>query len=154
MIGRRWRAAVAAGAAVFVAVVVVQALWPEGKSEPVAWTELSAQFGPLPVTGETKRLFQRREQLERYLDRIGVDRAPPRVDFTRRQLLLVSPGPRSSSGYRLEVVHVRRRGGRIEVAVREHTPVLGERVEARVTYPYRLLSLPAGPEVFVDWLGR
>lgn len=144
----------AVGVAVSVAVVAVQALWPEGKSEPVAWSELSAQFGPLPVTGETKRLFQRRDQLSKYLDRIGVERPPPPVDFTRRQLLLVSPGPRSSSGYRLDVVRVRRRGGRIEVAVREHTPALGERVAARVTYPYRVLSLPAGPDVFVDWLGR
>jgi hypothetical protein len=40
------------------------------------------------------------------------------------------------------------------VRVRERTPTLQERVEARVTHPYRLLSLPAGKEVAVDWVGR
>jgi hypothetical protein len=102
---------------------------------------------------ETKRLFQNETQLSAYLERLGAPRVP-RVDFTRRQLLLVSPGPRSSSGYRVEVVRVRAGEGRIDVAVREQAPVLGERVAARVTYPYRLLSLPRGADVYVDWLGR
>ena len=40
------------------------------------------------------------------------------------------------------------------VTVRERIPELGERVEPRVTFPYLLLSLPAGTDVYVDWLGR
>jgi hypothetical protein len=102
---------------------------------------------------ETKRLFQNEAQLSAYLERLGAPRVPP-VDFTRRQLLLVSPGPRSSSGYRLEIVRVSRHGSRIDVAVREHTPALGERVAARVTFPYRLLNLPREADVYVDLLGR
>ena len=46
------------------------------------------------------------------------------------------------------------RGGEITVRLREETPGLHDRVEARVTHPYRLLSLPAGRGVSVDWLGR
>jgi len=38
--------------------------------------------------------------------------------------------------------------------VREVSPRLDDRVEARLTYPYRLLSLPADRDVVVDWLGR
>jgi hypothetical protein len=42
----------------------------------------------------------------------------------------------------------------ITVEVRERTPTLADHVEAEVTYPYRMLSLPAGKPVFVDWAGR
>jgi PrcB C-terminal len=94
-----------------------------------------------------------RSQLHLYLERYGSDRRPA-VDFDRHQLLLVSPGPRSSTGYELRVEDVRDKGGRIVVTVRERTPRLGDRVAARVTFPYRLLVLPAGKDVYVDWKGR
>jgi len=54
----------------------------------------------------------------------------------------------------VEIVSVREQGGKITVRIRERAPRLGEPVEARVTYPYRLLSLPAGDDVYVDWIGR
>ena len=54
----------------------------------------------------------------------------------------------------MEVLEVRERDGSVTVTVRERTPELGERVEPRVTFPYRLLSLPAGRKVYVDWRGR
>ena len=76
------------------------------------------------------------------------------MDFSTRQLLLVSPGPRSSTGYSVEVVSARRHGDEIVVRVRERTPGLEQKVQPQVTYPYRLISLPAGKDVNVDWLGR
>jgi hypothetical protein len=101
---------------------------------------------------ETKRVFRERTPLAEYLAAAG-GRAPA-VDFERRQLLLVSPGPRSSTGYSMEVLEVREHNGAVTVTVRERTPKLGESVEPRVTFPYRLLSLPAGRDVYVDWRGR
>ncbi|MEK6275256.1 MAG: protease complex subunit PrcB family protein [Actinomycetota bacterium] len=68
--------------------------------------------------------------------------------------MLVSPGPRSSTGYFIEVLSVRERGGKITVRLRERTPGVSENVHPGVTYPYRLLSLPAGKDVYVDWVGR
>ena len=53
-----------------------------------------------------------------------------------------------------EVLEVRERDGSVTVTVRERTPKLGERGEPRVTFPYRLLSLPAERDVYVDWRGR
>ena len=76
------------------------------------------------------------------------------MDFSTRQLLLVSPGPRSATGYTVEVVSAREHGAEIRVRVRERAPKIDETVEPRVTYPYRLISLPAGKDVDVDWLGR
>ncbi|MGH2932461.1 MAG: protease complex subunit PrcB family protein [Gaiellaceae bacterium] len=128
-------------------------LWPEQEGTRVAWGDLTAEVGPMTVTRETKRVFRERIPLAKYLTAAG-GRVPAAVDFERRQLLLVSSGPRSSTGYSMEVLQVRERDGSVTVTVRERTPELGERVEPRVTFPYRLLSLPAGTDVYVDWLGR
>jgi len=106
------------------------------------------------VIRSERRLFRRRPQLVRYLEDAKAKQPAPAVDFSTRQLLLVSPGPRSSTGYGVYVLSVRERAGKITVRVRERAPRLGQQVSPHVTYPYRLLSLPAGKSVFVDWVGR
>jgi PrcB C-terminal len=135
-------------------VLLATRLLPEGESRPVAWRDLTEQIGPLSIAERERRLFRDREELDRYLAQAKARGAAPRVDFSRQQLLLVAPGPRSSTGYEVEVLSVRERGGEITVRVREQTPALEDRVEARVTHPYVLLSLPAGRDVAVDWIGR
>jgi PrcB C-terminal len=129
-------------------------LLPEGESERVAWRDLSTEVGPLSIAGPERRLFRERRDLASYLSRQPLLRPPPEIDFSKRQLLLVSTGPRSSTGYEIEVVSVTERDGQITVTVRERAPELGDEVEPHVTYPYRLLNLPAGKDVAVDWLGR
>jgi hypothetical protein len=135
------------------AALLAVTLLPDENSGPVAWRDLSTQVGPLSISGLERRLFRDQEQLDRYLSRAQA-RERPTVDFSKRQLLLVSTGPRSSTGYSIEILGVEERDGEVTVRVREASPELEDRVEARVTYPYRLLSLPAGREVSVDWLGR
>ena len=98
----------------------------------------------------TRRLFRTPAQLKEFF---GSGAQAP-VDFSTHQLLFVSPGPRSSTGYSVRILSVTERDDAITVKVRERTPTLADHVEARVTYPYRLLSLPAGKAVYVDWAGR
>jgi hypothetical protein len=139
--------------ALAVALVAIRQL-PEGKGHEVAWHDISS-VGPLTFTSSERRLFRDQEQLSRYLKkRAGSERPAPQVDFSNRQLLLVSPGPRSSTGYFVDVLSVRERGGKITVSIRERAPSLTDRVDPHVTYPYRLISLPAGEDVYVDWVGR
>jgi hypothetical protein len=128
--------------------------FPEGKGHAVAWNDLSARVGPLTIDASQRRLFRKRVKLAKFLREAQGTRPVPEIDFSRRQLLLVSPGPRSSTGYSVQVLSVRERGGKINVRVREASPRLGEPVRPRVTHPYRLISLPAGEDVFVDWVGR
>ena len=118
----------------------------------MAWRDLSPEVGRLTITRETKRLFRERTPLAEYLTASGG--RTPAVDFERRQLLLVSPGPRSSTGYSMEVLGVHERDGTVTVTIRERVPGPGERVDPRVTFPSRLLSLPAGSVVYVEWRGR
>jgi hypothetical protein len=137
-----------------VGVLLAIRLLAEGESRPIAWRDLTAQAGPLRITGRENRLFRNEEELARYLASASARSTTPQVDFSQQQLLLVSPGPRSSTGYEVEVLSVREQDGEITVRLRERTPTLQDRVDARVTHPYRLLSLPADKEVTVDWVGR
>jgi PrcB C-terminal len=56
------------------------------------------------------------------------------------ETVLIALGPRSSTGYDLRIVRVVERRRSIVVVARERTPALGERVEPRITYPYRLIG--------------
>jgi hypothetical protein len=129
-----------------VAVLVVS----RDKSRAVEWRDESARVGPVLTPDVTARQFRSRSQFAEFF---GSEEQEP-VDFSNRQLLLVSPGPRSSTGYSVQVLSVTEQGDTITIKVRERTPTLADHVEAQVTYPYRLLSLPAGKAVAVDWEGR
>jgi hypothetical protein len=66
----------------------------------------------------------------------------PNVDFARREIYLFAVGPRSSTGYELRVLRIEDTGSHIVVLLHERTPSLGDVVQARLTYPFRLVSLP------------
>jgi hypothetical protein len=144
--------AAATASAAFTLALVAYSVWPEKEGGPVAWSDLSAEVGPLTMTRETKRVFREPQPFGAHLR--GAGGTVPAVDFERRQVLLISPGPRSSTGYAVEVVEVSERGSTLTVALREQAPRVADRVEPRVTFPYRLISLPAGKDVYVEWRGR
>lgn len=103
------------------------------------------------------KLFHTRTALMDILERANPGRrirVPP-IDFARQEVYLVAAGPRSSTGYDLRIVRVQDDGGRVLVFVREQTPSLGDPVNARVTYPFRLIALPRSDKpVKLKWLGR
>jgi hypothetical protein len=68
---------------------------------------------------------------------------PPPIDYRHRIAIVFSPGPRSSTGYSVRVARIVDEGDRITFHFRELTPHLGEHVVAKLTYPYRLITIPA-----------
>ena len=65
--------------------------------------------------------------------------------------VLITSGPRSSTGYSIEVRKALVERGRISIGVREVT----RPGRARITYPYRLLVFrDLGKPVHVHWEGR
>jgi hypothetical protein len=124
----------AVGAALL-AVGVAVALHAYGHtgSRPVPWKDVSAQAR-------------------------GLDRSVAVYSVTKqgdRERILVSPGPRSSTGYGVQVVRVVEQRRQILLEVRELTPRLGQRVQARVTYPYTLVEIPrTRKHVALHWLGH
>jgi hypothetical protein len=79
----------------------------------------------------------------------------PRFDFARRRLILVAAGPRSSTGYGVRIVKITERRSTIDVLARETTPTLRSGTVARLTSPYRLITIPAtSKRVYVQWQGR
>ena len=65
--------------------------------------------------------------------------------------VLITSGPRSSTGYSIQVRRALVERGRISIVVRE----LDKPGRARITYPYRLLVFrDLGKPVHVHWEGR
>jgi PrcB C-terminal len=123
----------------------------------VPYTDLTRQAGPLEFTRITRDVFRDRGVLLNVLERNNPGRSIrlPNIDFARREVYLVGAGPRSSTGYELEVVRVQDVGDHIVVVVHERTPSLADPVQARVTYPFVLISLPRSEEpVKLKWPGR
>jgi PrcB C-terminal len=126
-------------------------------ARPVSYTDLTRETGPLEFTRITRDVYRTRAALLDVLVRNNPGRKiklPP-IDFARREAYLVAAGPRSSTGYRLDIVRVMESGSQIVVTVHERTPSLGDPVSAHVTYPYRLITLPRSNQtVKLKWPGR
>jgi hypothetical protein len=115
------------------------------------------RLGRVEFTRKVTGVYRSRRSLQRLLAATMPGRAPtaPPVDFSRDEVVVVSLGPRSSSGYALRVVGLveRRRG--VYLTLRERTPSLGEPADARVTYPYLALAIPRSAKaVYVKLQGR
>ena len=133
------------------------AWWGRGGEHDVAWRDLNPQLGRVEFTRKVTAVYRSPAPLERLLEATMPGRAPrpPRVDWSRDQVVVISLGPRSSTGYSLRIVRVveRRRG--VDVVVREQAPSLGDPVEASVTYPYRAVAIRSTKRpVYVKLQGR
>ena len=143
--------------AVALLILVPAAAGCGSKPRDVPYTDLTRQAGPLEFTRITRDVFRSRAALLDVLERNNPGRPIhlPNIDFGRHEIYLVGAGPRSSTGYKLEVVRVRDLGDHIVVVVHERTPTLGDPVRARVTYPFVLIALPRSDEpVKLKWPGR
>jgi hypothetical protein len=73
-------------------------------------------------------------------------------DVPGGRLVVVSPGPRSSTGYDVAIREVVRDGDRIVIRAHEIRPGLNDPARPRVRAPYRVVRIPAGDEpVRVEW---
>ena len=123
----------------------------------VPYVDLTQQTGRLEFTRIRRDVFRNRTALLDVLEQNNPGRTIhlPRIDFKRSEIYLVAAGPRSSSGYELQVLRVQDLGDRIVVVVHERTPSLGDAVQARVTYPFLLIALPRSSKpVTLKWPGR
>jgi hypothetical protein len=131
--------------------------WGRGDEHPVAYRDLTRQIGRVEFTRKVTAVYHSRAAFQRLLDATMPGRAPkaPPLDFSRNEVVVVSLGPRSSSGYSLRVVRLEERRRGIYLTLRERTPSLGEPVDPHVTYPYRALAIPGTARpVYVKLQGR
>jgi len=138
--------------------VVWTQVYEPGGTKELAWHDVTAEVrGPAIWPKSVTRSFWRQRQVDRYLARIFPRRSPrlPRIDYARDRLVLIAAGPRSSTGYRVEVLRATERRGDIHILARELTPTLAQRVQPRLTSPFRLITIPATDKrVYVQWQGR
>jgi hypothetical protein len=151
------RPPVCAAAALTVACLSLAAGCGSTTAQPVPYTDLTRQVGPLEFARITISLCKDRNKLLEILERNNPGRTIrlPSIDFSNRVAYLIATGPRSSTGYDLRIVRVSDQGGSIVIVVHERTPGLGDPATARVTYPFRLITLPRGSKpVKLKWPGR
>jgi PrcB C-terminal len=131
--------------------------WGHGDAHRLAWRDLTPQLGRVEFTRRVTAVYHSRAPFERLLAATMPGRAPkaPPVDWSRDQVVVIALGPRSSTGYSLRIQRVVERRRRIDVYAREQTPSLGEPVTARVTYPYRAITMRSSTKpVYVKLQGR
>ncbi len=132
-------------------------VYGRGDDRPLAWRDHTAALGAPAFRRAAAGAFSSRRDLAVFLDREVRGRVPPlpRLDFARRVALLATAGPRSSTGYAVEIVCVVEQRRRVVVRVRERAPGAASAVVPRVTYPFRLLTAPdTGKPVEFVWEGR
>ena len=137
--------------------LVYTQVWGTGGEKSVAWTDLTPRLGTIEFTRKVTGVYHSRTAFLRLLDATMPGRAPklPPHDWNRDQLVVIALGPRSSTGYSLQIQRVVERNRGIYVYARERTPSLGEPVTPRITYPYRVLSMHGEAKpVYVKLEGR
>lgn len=128
-----------------------------GTRLPVRWRDISSQVSPAVWARPTISVIRDEQKLDKLfvVATFGKHPAPPRIDFRRDEAVLVTTGPRSSTGYSLQVESATAKGGAIDIWVRERTPSLGEHVTPKLTYPLLLITIPTSTKhVHVKYAGR
>ena len=132
-------------------------VWGTGGTRPYAWRDLTGKMARIEFTRKLTAVYHSRKRFVKLLDATMPGRAPAPApnDWNLDQVVVIALGPRSSTGYELRILRVVERHRGIYVYAREQTPSLGEPVTARVTYPYRVLSMHGSAKpVYVKLKGR
>ena len=123
----------------------------------VPFRDISSELRGFQPPRLTRDIFTSRAQFASYLssEDPGAKISVPPIDWIRRSAIIVAAGPRSSTGYILHVTAVRETARHIVVTVHEDAPTLVTQVVPRVTYPFRLITIPRTPKPLVlHWPGR
>jgi PrcB C-terminal len=113
-------------------------LYGEGGDRVIGWRDVTPAVSSARFPRPTERVIESSAELAELFPEA------PAIDFARRRAVLAALGPRSSSGFEVKVESVREERRRIVVVVRERSPELGHSVQPRVTYPFRLITVPRG----------
>lgn len=125
--------------------------WRHGGDEPLPWQDLTSRTLGEPARSSLLS-FEDEESLRVAL---GASATVPPIDFGRREAVLISAGPRSSTAYSLDVLRVTEERRRIVVTIRERTPTLARPGAATLRFPFRLITIGRSDKpIELDWKGR
>ena len=142
-VGSNTKIALATTLVAFAAIwVTYRQVFAHDRLRVLAWRDLTARVAPLRFPQATTRVLRGRRTFALYVRERGFRGLLPRVDFERRDLILVAAGPRSTTTHDLQIVSAIEERTRVLVTLRERTPVLGEHVRVKRTHPFRLFTIP------------
>jgi hypothetical protein len=158
----RWLFRRSARIALAVALLVFVAVWTISRHvfahdtvRGLPWLDLTNVVGPLTFPRATTRELPGPKTFALYLRLHKAMRRVPPPDFKHGIVLVVAVGPRSSTAYSLQVLRVTEQRSRVIVKLRENTATTTNPGQARVTYPYRMITFPKTHKpTFVTIRGR
>jgi hypothetical protein len=125
--------------------------WGHGADRPLAWRDLSDRTLAQPERSQLLAVSDERSLRAA----LGETATLPPIDFDERTGVLIAAGPRSTDAYALEVVRVTEERRRIVVSIRERAPSLARPGAARLTFPFRLITIARTEKpIELDWEGR
>jgi len=137
--------------------IVYSHAWRDGDAGPLPYRDVTSKLRGLRPARGADRVFVAAQQLAHYIRFAdpGYTRGLPQIDFHHDEALLVTTGPRSSTGYSIRTVSATEERGRAVVTVREQTPSPRTPGRPQLTYPYRLLVFhKLDKPVYIVWQGR
>ena len=126
--------------------------WQHERLRELPFTDVA--LGPVRFPTPTIHTYGSQAPLRRYVLAADPGRTVPELDLAsgRYELILVVLGPRSSTGYSIDVRSVEEQRDRLVVRAHQRAPRLGTKVRPVVTFPYRLLRVPArGKPAAIVW---
>jgi hypothetical protein len=127
-----------------------------GTKRPVSYVDITNRLHGFQPARYVGKAFLTQRDFSTYVRHAspGIGKLPA-IDWAHREAILISTGPRSSTGFALRIVRVFETSSHVVVTAHEVTPTLGESVVARVTYPFRLITIPRTTlPLHVHWPGR
>jgi hypothetical protein len=132
-------------------------VWGTGDARTIPWTDVTARVRGLQLVHREVVVIHSRRTFVKVVRAAMPGRAPapPPLDWNRQEAVMIAVGPRSGTGYSVEVQRVVEHRRSIDVYARERTPSLGDPVTAEVTYPYRVIAIRRSHKpVYVKLRGR
>lgn len=127
-----------------------------GTKRPVAYADITNRLRGFQPARYVGKAFLTEQEFSKYVRHAspGIGKLPA-IDWAHREAILIATGPRSSTGFALRIVRVFETSSHVVVTAHEITPTLGESVVPRVTYPFRLITIPRTTlSLHVHWPGR
>lgn len=119
------------------------------------WLDLTNVVGPLVFPRATTRALPGPKTFALYLRIHKAKRRVPPPDFKHGIVLVIAVGPRSSTGFSLQVLRVTEQRSRVIVKLKENAPTLRRPGKTRLIYPYRMITFPKTHKpTFVTIQGR
>lgn len=113
--------------------------------ESIHFSTLSTGVYASGIDKKVEKVFYDSSSFAAFIKKIYEGTTPPpvtpNINFNKEIVIAVSPGPKMSGGYSVEIVEIANMGNKIEVIVLLHEPDPNNGVTMAITQPHHIVSV-------------